>query len=62
MDRKEAEDYLKNGGRLVSKKRLDEVYYNSVKDEYRIQFYIGNQLSKETAPFMWEFLPTFIKR
>ncbi len=63
MTTKEAEHHLQSGGRLISSKRLDEVYYNSLTKQYILEFYIGNQLSGETTNFMWEFLPTFeIKR
>jgi len=55
----EAKQHLLTGGRLISSKRFDEVYYNSITEKFIIEFYIGNRLSGETSEFMWEFLPTF---
>jgi hypothetical protein len=62
MIRRDIEIFLRSGGRLISKKRLDEVYYNSIEKKYLIDFYIGNRLSGETSEFMWEFLNTFKKK
>ena len=61
MTREEAEFHLKSGGRLISR-RLDEVFFNSITSEFRIEFYQGNQLSGETMNFMWEYLLTFKKK
>ena len=61
MTREEAESYLKNGNRLISK-RLDEVFFDPIISEFRIEFYQGNHLSGETMNFMWEYLPTFKKK
>lgn len=63
MTKEVAEHHLQSGGRLISSKRLDEVYYNSITKKYILEFFQGTQLSGATTTFMWDYLPTFeIKR